>query len=255
MRSGYRRASPCAGLAAAPALLTTWRARARRRPNCRSSTRTSTTARPTGASTRGPHPGILEKAAFGRALVSSTPDDGTITLDGRTPAHRADPAAGPHPRGHGPLVAGPLGAPYVQERLRRRCTRASASSISRGADRTSVIKRITEIALRESIYLHAHSRRARDRRAVHAGAAAAHHLGPAGMCSARRRWAPCSTATRTSGWTWRSGTATWPRAACSIRAGARCSCATGPLPRRHRQLDDFALGGAAGLGDGSAGAT
>ena len=62
--------------------------------------------------------GILEKAGIKRALVSSTPDDGTLTLHARDPKRSCPPAAVPHPRRQGHW-AGPRGAAYVPERGRK----------------------------------------------------------------------------------------------------------------------------------------
>lgn len=136
--------------------------------------------------------GILEKAGIKRALVSSTPDDGTLTLYARDPK-RIVPILRPYrTRGDmGHWWQDPAVLAYVQERLQK--NRGVHKGIGEfhlfgGQTGTFVVKRITELAVQENI------------------------------------------------WTWPSATATWPRAARSTRAGARCSCAIrtasspGPIP-------------------------
>jgi hypothetical protein len=105
--------------------------------------------------------GILEKAGIKRALVSSTPDDGTLTLHARDPK-RIVPILRPYrtrgDMGHWWQDAAVLA--YVQERLQKH--RGVHKGIGEfhlfgGQTGTFVIKRITEIAVQENIYLHAHS--------------------------------------------------------------------------------------------------
>src|SRR5437660_12660227 len=59
--------------------------------------------------------GILQKAGVKRALVSSTPDDGTLTLYQKDP-NRVVPTLRPYrpPKHIGPWCQAPPGLPYVQ---------------------------------------------------------------------------------------------------------------------------------------------
>jgi hypothetical protein len=105
--------------------------------------------------------GILQKAGIKRALVSSTPDDGTLALYTRDP-RRIVPILRPYrtrdDMGH--WWQDPAVLAYVQERLAKH--RGVHKGIGEfhlfgGQTGTFVIKRITELAVQESIYLHAHS--------------------------------------------------------------------------------------------------
>jgi hypothetical protein len=103
--------------------------------------------------------GILEKAGIKRALVSSTPDDGTLTLHARDPK-RIVPILRPYrtrgDMGHWWQDAAVLA--YVRSAAEEpRRARVSASSTSSAGRPAPSIKRITEIAVQENIYLHAHS--------------------------------------------------------------------------------------------------
>jgi hypothetical protein len=105
--------------------------------------------------------GILQKAGIKRALVSSTPDDGTLALYTRDP-QRIVPILRPYrtrdDMGH--WWQDPSVLAYVQERLTKH--RGVHKGIGEfhlfgGQTSTFVIKRITELAVQENIYLHAHS--------------------------------------------------------------------------------------------------
>ncbi len=105
--------------------------------------------------------GILDKAGVKRALVSSTPDDGTLTLYAKDPK-RVVPILRPYrTRGDmGHWWQDPAVLAYVQERLQK--NRGVYRGIGEfhlfgGQTGTFVVKRITELALQEDIYLHAHS--------------------------------------------------------------------------------------------------
>src|SRR5258708_33087329 len=104
---------------------------------------------------------ILEKAGIRRALVSSTPDDGTLSLHARDP-QRIVPILRPY-RARGAMGhwwQDPAVLAYVQERLQK--NRGVHKGIGEfhlfgGQTGTFVVKRITELAVQENIYLHAHS--------------------------------------------------------------------------------------------------
>ena len=105
--------------------------------------------------------GILDKAGVKRALVSSTPDDGTLTLYAKDPK-RVVPILRPYrTRGDmGHWWQDPAVLAYVQERLQK--NRGVYKGIGEfhlfgGQTGTFVVKRMTELALQEDIYLHAHS--------------------------------------------------------------------------------------------------
>jgi hypothetical protein len=105
--------------------------------------------------------GILRKAGIKRALVSSTPDDGTLTLYQKDP-QRVVPILRPYRTrddiGH--WWQDPSVLAYVQERLAK--NKGVHKGIGEfhlfgGQTGTFVVKRITELAVQENIYLHAHS--------------------------------------------------------------------------------------------------
>jgi Amidohydrolase len=105
--------------------------------------------------------GILRQAGIKRALVSSTPDDGTLTLYQKD-AKRIVPILRPYRTrddiGH--WWQDPSVLAYVQERLAK--NKGVHKGIGEfhlfgGQTGTFVVKRITELAVRENIYLHAHS--------------------------------------------------------------------------------------------------
>jgi Amidohydrolase len=102
---------------------------------------------------------ILDRAGITRALVSSTPDDGTLTLHGKDP-RRIVPILRPY-RTRDDMATWWNDAatiPYLEERLRRRVHRGIGEFHLHGEQaRTPVIKRLTELAVREGLILHAHS--------------------------------------------------------------------------------------------------
>ena len=128
--------------------------------------------------------GILEKAGIRRALVSSTPDDGTLTLHARDPK-RIVPILRPYrTRGrHGPLVAGRRGA-----RLRAGAP-AEEPRRAQGHRRVPPLRRADRHLRGQAHHRdrgageHLSPRplgRARDHRAVHDRAAPPGDLGPRG---------------------------------------------------------------------------
>ena len=105
--------------------------------------------------------GILRQAGIKRALVSSTPDDGTLTLYQKD-SKRIVPILRPYRTrddiGH--WWQDPSVLAYVQERLAK--NKGVHKGIGEfhlfgGQTGTFVVKRITELAVQENIYLHAHS--------------------------------------------------------------------------------------------------
>jgi predicted TIM-barrel fold metal-dependent hydrolase len=103
--------------------------------------------------------GILQQAGIKRALVSSTPDDGTIKLYQKDPA-RIVPILRPYrtreDMGH--WWQDPSVIPYLESRLALKVHKGIGEfHLYGGQVDTPVIKRLTEIVLREGIYLHAHS--------------------------------------------------------------------------------------------------
>ena len=105
--------------------------------------------------------GILQKAGIKRALVSSTPDDGTLTLHAKDP-RRIVPILRPYrtrdDMGH--WWQDPAVLAYVQERLQKNPgvhKGIGEFHLFGGQTGTFVIKRITELAVEQNIYLHAHS--------------------------------------------------------------------------------------------------
>lgn len=103
--------------------------------------------------------GILQQAGIKRALVSSTPDDGTIKLYQKDP-QRIVPILRPYrtreDMGH--WWQDPSVIPYLESRLALKVHKGIGEfHLYGGQVGTPVIKRLTEIVLREGIYLHAHS--------------------------------------------------------------------------------------------------
>ena len=102
---------------------------------------------------------ILDRAGVRRALVSSTPDDGTLKLYDKDP-RRIVPMLRPYRTRDdmGGWWQDPSIIPYLEERLRRKVHRGIGEFHLYGAQaRTPVIKRITELAVRENLILQAHS--------------------------------------------------------------------------------------------------
>ena len=187
--------------------------------------------------------GILQKAGIKRALVSSTPDDGTLTLHQKDP-QRIVPILRPYRTREdiGHWWQDPSVLAYVQERLAK--NKGVHKGIGEfhlfgGQTGTFVVKRITELAVQENIYLHAHSDELAIVELFTLEPRAARHLGARGHeLRGRRRWARCSTAIRASGWTWPSATATWPRGHARPGLARGVPPPSGSIPRRHRHLDD-----------------
>ena len=103
--------------------------------------------------------GILQQAGVKRALVSSTPDDGTIKLYQRDPK-RIVPILRPYRTREdiGHWWQDPSVIPYLESRLALKVHKGIGEfHLFGGQTGTPVIKRLIEIVLRENIYLHAHS--------------------------------------------------------------------------------------------------
>jgi amidohydrolase family protein len=101
---------------------------------------------------------ILARAGVHRALVSSTPDDGTLELYQRAPAGIV-PALRPYrsPADMGTWTRDPAIAAYVEERLRRGVYRAIGESHFGAADVTApVVKRVAELAAQHGLVLWCH---------------------------------------------------------------------------------------------------
>src|ERR1700704_6690993 len=102
---------------------------------------------------------ILDKAGITRALVSSTPDDGTLKLYDRDPK-RFIPILRPY-RTRDDMSTwwkDPAIIPYLEQRLARGVHRGIGEFHINGKDiRTLVLQRITEMAVQRNLYLHAHS--------------------------------------------------------------------------------------------------
>jgi amidohydrolase family protein len=102
---------------------------------------------------------ILEKAGIRRALVSSTPDDGTLKLHERDPK-RFVPILRPY-RTRDDMSTwwkDPAIITYLEQRLAKGVHKGIGEFHIHGKDiRTPVLKRITEIAVQRDLCLHAHS--------------------------------------------------------------------------------------------------
>jgi len=102
---------------------------------------------------------ILDKAGIGRALVSSTPDDGTLKLYDKDP-RRIVPILRPY-RTRDDVNSwwrDPAIVPYLEERLARGVHRGIGEFHVSGKDiRTPVLVRIVALARERDLYLHAHS--------------------------------------------------------------------------------------------------
>lgn len=103
--------------------------------------------------------GILADAGIRRALVSSTPDDGTLELYAKDP-QRIVPMLRPYRTRDdiGTWWDDPTVITYLEERLARRVHKGIGEFHLHGEQaKTAVVKRVTELAIREGIFLHAHS--------------------------------------------------------------------------------------------------
>jgi hypothetical protein len=101
---------------------------------------------------------ILEKAGVRRALVSSTPDDGTLKLY-QADAKRVVPFLRPYrTRGDmGSWHSDPEVQAYVEERLTRGAYRGIGEFHLSAADTGKpVVKRLAELAAKQQLFLHAH---------------------------------------------------------------------------------------------------
>lgn len=103
--------------------------------------------------------GILAKAGIRRALVSSTPDDGTIKLFQKDPK-RIVPILRPYRTrddiGH--WWQDPAVLAHIEARLALKVHKGIGEfHLYGGQVSTPVVKRVAELAVRENIYLHAHS--------------------------------------------------------------------------------------------------
>ncbi len=102
---------------------------------------------------------ILDKAGIARALVSSTPDDGTLKLYDRDPK-RVIPILRPYRTRDdmGTWWKDPAIIPYLELRLAKGVHRGIGEFHLSGKDiHTPVLKQITGIAVQRNLYLHAHS--------------------------------------------------------------------------------------------------
>jgi hypothetical protein len=103
--------------------------------------------------------GILAQAGVKRALVSSTPDDGTIKLYQKDPK-RIVPILRPYRTREdiGHWWQDPSVIPYLESRLALKVHKGIGEfHLFGGQTGTPVIKQLIEIVLRENIYLHTHS--------------------------------------------------------------------------------------------------
>jgi hypothetical protein len=102
---------------------------------------------------------ILEQAGVRRALVSSTPDEGTVTLH-RRDARRVVPILRPYRTREdiGSWYQDASIIPYVEQRLRLGIHKGIGEfHLFGGQTSTPVVKRIIELAVERNLYLHAHS--------------------------------------------------------------------------------------------------
>ncbi len=102
---------------------------------------------------------ILDQASIKRALVSSTPDDGTLRLYEKAPT-RIVPILRPYrtPEDMGKWWDDPTVIAYLEERLRRRVHKGIGEFHLHGDQaKTAVVRQLTQLALGERIFLHAHS--------------------------------------------------------------------------------------------------
>jgi hypothetical protein len=107
---------------------------------------------------------ILDEAGIRRALVSSTPDDGTLRLFEAVP-ERVVPELRPYRSGAdmGTWHSDPSILPYIEERLRRGIYRGIGEfHLPAQKVETPVVRRVVQLAVERGIPLHVHS----DERAV-----------------------------------------------------------------------------------------
>ena len=102
---------------------------------------------------------ILDEAGVKTALVSSTPDDGTLRLHTKAPA-RIVPELRPYRTRDdiGSWYRDPGVLAYVEERLKKGVYKGIGEfHLYGGQTATPVIKRLVELAVEKSLVLHAHS--------------------------------------------------------------------------------------------------
>ncbi len=102
---------------------------------------------------------IFDRAGVRRALVSSTPDDGTLKLYEKVPA-RIAPELRPYRtrRDMQSWYGDPAVLAYVEERLKRGIYKGIGEfHLFGGQTNTPVIRRIVELAAEKNLFLHAHS--------------------------------------------------------------------------------------------------
>lgn len=102
---------------------------------------------------------ILDRAGIRRALVSSTPDDGTLKLYERDPK-RVIPILRPYRTREDMSTwwKDPAIIPYLEQRLAKGVHRGIGEFHIHGKDiRSPELARITEMAVQRNLYLHAHS--------------------------------------------------------------------------------------------------
>jgi Amidohydrolase len=102
---------------------------------------------------------ILDQAGIARALVSSTPDDGTLALYDAAPS-RIVPILRPYRTAQdlADWWQDPTVIPYLEGRLRRGVHRGIGEFHLHGDQAKSpVVKRVAELAMRAGLVLHAHS--------------------------------------------------------------------------------------------------
>jgi len=102
---------------------------------------------------------IFDRAGVRRALVSSTPDDGTLKLYEKAPARIAPELRPYRTRGDmGSWHRDPAVLAYVEERLKRGIYKGIGEfHLSGGQTDTPVIRRMVELAVEKNLFLHAHS--------------------------------------------------------------------------------------------------
>jgi Amidohydrolase len=102
---------------------------------------------------------ILERAGVRRALVSSTPDDGTLKLYGKAP-QRIVPFLRPYRSREDMLTwhSDPAVQAYVEERLTQGIYKGIGEFHLSTADHVEapVVKRCAELAVQRQLFLHAH---------------------------------------------------------------------------------------------------
>src|SRR5713226_7812991 len=196
---------------------------------------------------------ILDQAGIRRALVSSTPDDGTLKLYERAPK-RVIPILRPY-RTRDDMSTwwkDPTIIPYLEERLAKGVHKGIGEFHIHGKDiRTPVLARITEIAVQRHVPARPLRRRRRDRALRHR-APIEDHLGSRGHVLGRAgRGRPHGQAREPVGRSvlplWRRGPGRHPRP----RVARAPHPPRRPVHARQRHVDDVAVG--AGGRDGRGG--